>query len=51
MKLVYEFTVSGSLEERVIGRGPYGTRVIVKASGGLARGERINGTIVGAAGD
>lgn len=36
---------------RIVGPGPYGTRVVFSVTGGWAEGARIRGKVVGAGGD
>jgi hypothetical protein len=48
MDLIHEFTYQAQLGDTLMpGRGPLGTRAIATVAGGWARGERINGTVVG----
>lgn len=52
MQLQHEFTIHPFLGDRhVVGRGPYGARVVAGVSGGWVRGERLNGTVVGPGAD
>jgi Protein of unknown function (DUF3237) len=53
MELELEFTFEATLAAPTLalGSGPYGTRAIVSVAGGWVKGERISGTLVGAAGD
>ena len=52
MDLVHEFTYDATLAApMMIGNGPYGTRTFFAATGGRAKGDRINGTLVGGGGD
>ncbi|MEZ5657862.1 MAG: DUF3237 domain-containing protein [Burkholderiaceae bacterium] len=51
MELVYEYTQRVQLERRIVGPGPYGTRVVASATGGTIRGQRLNGKVVGAGAD
>jgi hypothetical protein len=52
MELIHEFTYGVTLGDTLIpGVGPFGTRAIVSVTGGWAKGERINGTVVGAGAD
>lgn len=53
MELVEEGILHAELSERSldVGRGPYGTRVVATVTGGWVKGERINGSIVGAGAD
>ena len=53
MDLVYECTYRAELDSRrlVVGPGPFGTRVVSTVTGGWCKGERLSGTLSGAAGD
>ena len=53
MELELEFTFEATLESGslMLGAGPYGARAIVSVAGGWVKGDRINGTLVGAGGD
>jgi hypothetical protein len=52
MELVHEFTFRATLGDTLIpGAGPLGTRAIITVTGGWAKGERINGSVVGAGAD
>ncbi|HUC37822.1 MAG TPA: DUF3237 domain-containing protein [Acidimicrobiales bacterium] len=52
MDLELEFTYEAELgEPLMLPNGPYGTRVVVPAVGGQAKGDRISGTFVGGGGD
>jgi hypothetical protein len=52
MELVHEFTYQAQFAQPLMsGNGPYGTRVIVPATGGWAKGERLSGTLVGGGAD
>lgn len=52
MDLIHEFTYQAQLGDTLMpGRGPLGTRAIATVAGGWARGERINGTVVGPGAD
>ena len=53
MDLVYECTYRAELDSRrlMVGPGPFGTRVVSTVTGGWCKGERLNGTLGGAAGD
>ena len=52
MELELEFTYEASLAAPLmIGAGPYGTRAYFEVAEGKVKGDRINGTFVGGAGD
>ena len=53
MDLVYECTYRADLDaqKQMVGPGPFGTRVVSTVTGGWCKGERLNGTFGGAAGD
>lgn len=52
MELLLEFVLEAELgEPLMLPNGPYGTRVVVPAIGGSAKGERLTGTFVGSGGD
>lgn len=52
MELVYEFTFGGLLDRPLlIGDGPYGNRAFFPVKEGRAKGDRINGSLVGGGGD
>jgi hypothetical protein len=52
MELVHEFTYRAALAPGIMaGPGPFGARLIVPVTGGWVRGDRLNGTFVGGAGD
>lgn len=53
MELVEEGILHAELSERSldVGKGPYGSRVVATVTGGWVKGERINGSIVGAGAD
>jgi hypothetical protein len=52
MELALEFTLECSTGQPFLSPGgPYGTRVIVPATEGRVKGERISGTFVGSGGD
>ncbi len=52
MELVKEMTLHADLDEGLMaGPGPLGTRMIVSVTGGWVKGDRINGTVVGAGAD
>jgi Protein of unknown function (DUF3237) len=53
MELELEFTFEATLApgSLMLGHGPYGTRTVVSVAGGWVKGDRINGTLVGAGGD
>jgi hypothetical protein len=47
MNLEYEFTYSANLKEPfAVGAGPFGTRLVVEVTGGMAKGKRLNGKIL-----
>ena len=46
--VLYAELAGPSLE---VGAGPYGSRVVATATGGWVKGDRINGTLVGAGAD
>lgn len=53
MDLVEECVLHAELPGPIleVGAGPYGSRLVATATGGWVKGERINGTIVGAGAD
>lgn len=52
MDLEFEFAYDAKLAPALIpGPGPYGTRMIMPVVDGRARGDRINGNLVGGGGD
>ena len=53
MNLVYECTYLAELDQKrlVVGPGPFGRRVVSTVTGGWCKGERLSGTLGGAAGD
>jgi hypothetical protein len=52
MNLAFEFTFYALLDGALmIGDGPYGSRVVLPVKEGRAKGDRINGSLVGAGGD
>lgn len=51
MELAYEYKIHADLDSRIVGPGPYGTRVVFSVTGGWAEGARIRGKVVGAGGD
>lgn len=52
MDLGLEFTFSGLLDQPLMfGDGPYGSRAFFPVKGGRAKGDRINGSLVGGGGD
>ena len=52
MELIHEFTFQGQLGDTLVpGPGPLGMRFVAPVTGGWARGERINGSVVGAGAD
>jgi hypothetical protein len=53
MNLVYECTYRAELDANrlMVGPGPLGVRVVSTVVGGWCKGERLNGTLKGAAGD
>ncbi len=52
MKLEYEFTYTVSLRAPVaIGPGPFGMRMFFEVTGGIAKGARINGSLLTGGGD
>jgi hypothetical protein len=52
MELVHEFTYRAQLDAPlVIGPGPVGMRMVVNVSGGTVTGKRIEGSVIGPAGD
>jgi hypothetical protein len=52
MELVKEMTLHADLDEGLAaGPGPLGTRMIISVTGGWVKGDRINGTVVGAGAD
>ena len=52
MELVKEMTLHADLDEGLTaGPGPLGTRMIISVTGGWVKGDRINGTVVGAGAD
>lgn len=52
MDLAFEFTFSGLLDQPLmVGDGPYGSRAFFPVKEGRAKGDRINGSLVGGGGD
>lgn len=52
MELAYEFTFTALLDSPLmVGGGPYGSRAFFPVKEGRARGDRINGALVGGGGD
>jgi hypothetical protein len=52
MELIHEFTYRAQLDAPlVIGPGPVGMRMVVNVSGGTVTGKRIEGSVIGPAGD
>lgn len=53
MELIYECTYRAELDPKrlTVGPGPFGTRVVSSVTGGWCKGERLNGTLAGAAAD
>ncbi len=52
MDLAFEFTFSFLIDQPLtVGDGPYGSRLFFAMKEGQAKGDRINGSLVGSAGD
>ena len=53
MNLIYECTYRAELDTNrlMVGPGPFGMRVVSTVVGGWCKGERLNGSLKGAAGD
>ena len=53
MNLIYECTYKTELDAKrlMVGPGPLGVRVVSTVIGGWCKGERLSGTLSGAAGD
>ena len=53
MELIYECTYRAELDPKrlMVGPGPLGVRVVSTVIGGWCKGERLSGTLSGAAGD
>ena len=53
MNLIYECTYKAELDAKrlIVGPGPLGVRVVSTVIGGWCKGERLSGTLSGAAGD
>lgn len=49
LEFTFEATVSASA--LMVGSGPFGTRAVASVAGGWVKGDRINGTLVGAGAD
>jgi hypothetical protein len=52
MELAFEFTFNVLVDQVLtVGDGPHGSRVVFSVKEGRAKGDRINGSLVGAGGD